>query len=379
MNVKTILILIGLFLVLVVGTFVATNQERNNHSPRGQLVFPELRDQVNSITEIEIIGKNGKVTVVREGPAWKVQNKSGYPADLGQVRKAILGLAELRYLEAKTQNPDLYEKLGLQDVETEGSLSTRVHLIGENKKTLADLIVGNRRPSKADPQKEDVYIRLPDDSQTWLAVGHVLVERLPEDWVDKTLLDVAPNRIHRVILVHPEHKTLTLVKEQPGDSDFTIVNMPKNMKVKSQFTVNNIASTLGSLSLENVMPASEQNLEPSAAVKAVLETFDGLEATVFLQKKANNIYASVSSRFDQGLLQQLEAKEKEPKEEAVDSDKKSESAEPESPTPKLKAPEEVQREAEDINQRTGNWIFTIPKFRADNIVKTLNDLVEKKP
>ena len=54
--------------------------------------------------------------------------KDNYPAALDKVKGSLIGLAELRFREPKTKNPDLHAKLGLQDYKEEGSTSTLVRI-----------------------------------------------------------------------------------------------------------------------------------------------------------------------------------------------------------------------------------------------------------
>ena len=384
MKAKTVVIIMGLIVLFIAGTLFLTKKSMVQDSASGSLVFPDLMAQVNEVTQILVSANSGSMTISREEEIWKVKEKSGYRADMEKVRKTVIGLAELKIIEPKTKTPELHEKLGLRDIEEEGSVSTNISLKREDGTAIAEILVGNRRPSKGAAGKEEFYIRKPNDPQTWLALGNLLVERLPEEWLDKTILDLPAKRVHRVQITHPDKSVLTLVKEKTEGTDFTIVGMPRKMKVKSQFTVNNIATTLGGLALDGVQPATEQSLDESKIVKAVLETVDGLQATVLLQKTEDKTFVTVTSRFDETLVQQppetIEAKKSEEKSDPdhVESEGKTES-ETKTPEPqKMKSAEEVQTEVAELNQRVEGWVYSIPKFRADNITKKMKDLIEKK-
>ena len=47
---------------------------------------------------------------------WTVAERDNYPADTGRLRKLLLELAEARLLEEKTSNPELYDRLKVEDI-----------------------------------------------------------------------------------------------------------------------------------------------------------------------------------------------------------------------------------------------------------------------
>ncbi len=385
MNTKTLSLLGVATFVLVVGAFVLIQQQDTTNTSGTPLVFPNLQSAMNDVHDMTVVTSNGKITIRPHEDSWRIQEKSGYYADMGKVRKTIIGLAELRIVEPKTQNPDLYERLGLQDVDTDGSSSVGVTFKDKSGNNLADIIVGNKRIGKGAPGREEVYIRKPGTPQTWLATGQFEVERISEEWLDKTILNFPPKRINRVHILHPDKTAVTLRKDNPEDTDYKILGLPPNTKVKSQFTVNNIVSTLSNVSLDDVAPAEQSSVKEDTGVRAALETIDGLRATVTLVKKDGKTYVTVSSGFDRNIIQKLDQAPKKGDNQEISKEqgfqdsspnaKQADESEPK--TPKMKSEEDVQAEVAGLNQRLQGWVFTIPEFRAENIRKTLTDLIEK--
>lgn len=371
--------------MLIVGALVLTQQQDSTNTSDTPLVFPNLPSVMNDVHDITVVTNNGKITILRSEDSWRVQEKSRYYADMGKVRKTIIGLAELRIVEPKTQNPDLYERLGLQDVDADGSSSVGVSFKDKSGNNLADVIVGNKRMGKGAPGREEVYIRKPGTPQTWLATGQFEVERISDEWLDKTILNFPPKRINRVHILHPDKSVVALRKDNPEDTDYKILGLPPNAKVKSQFTVNNIVSTLGNLSLDDVAPAEQLSVKEDTGVRAALETIDGLRTTVTLVKKDGKTYVTVSSEFDRNMIQKPDQRHKketnqqtskqEGSEDRSANAKQADESEPNKP--KIKSEEDVQAEVAGLNQRLQGWVFTIPEFRAENIRKTLTDLIEK--
>jgi hypothetical protein len=383
MNIKTLTIL-GIITVALIGVAILMSQQKESVSPQtGQPVFPGLMSKINEVSELVVKAQSGTMTIVRDGESWNVKEKHNYPANMGKIRDVLIGLGELKILEAKTKKPELYEKLGLEDVEGEGSISTGVTLKDSAGTTLAEVIIGKQRPSKGNPNQDEVYVRKAGDPETWLTIGKLSIEKNLSEWLDKDFLEVESKRVRRVRITHPDNTTLVLEKENPDDLDFQITNLPEGKEIQSQFAVNNIVSTVTSLMLDDVQPNSEISFEDESVITVTFETFDGLEGTVKLFRKDEKDYVKVFAAFNADLIWKPESEETSEPEEPVegeDAEDKEDNEIVETPKPekpKVKPEAEVKAEIEALNKKVSEWVYVIPKFRADTILKKTEDLVKK--
>ena len=382
MTTKSLTILGGLAIVLIGIALLLSQPDTSGQSKAGQYLFPGLMEKINEVSELSVKTQAETITIARTGESWIVKEKHDYPANMEKLREAVVGLGALKILEAKTKKPELYDKLGLEDVEAEGSFSTGLTLKDAAGAIMANAIVGKQEPSKGSLGQDEVYVRKPEDPQTWLAIGKFSVEKVPSEWLDKDFLEVEPKRVRRVTIKHPNNTKLVLKKESPDDQDFTIVNLPKGKEVQSQFSVNNIVSTVTSLGLEDVKPASEVPFDDTAVVTATFQTFDGLEGTVKLLRKDEKNYVKVSAAFNPDLVwkpkpEENSESEKQSEEENAEG-KDAEKKEADKPKPpKIKPEAEVKAEIETLNKKVNDWVYVIPKFRADTILKKVEDLVKK--
>jgi len=383
MNIKTLTIL-GIITVALIGMAILMSQQKETALPQtGQPVFPGLMSKINEVSELVVNVQSETMTIVRDGESWKVKEKDNYPANMGKIREVLIGLGELKILEAKTKKPELYEKLGLENVEAEGSISTGVTLKDSAGTTLAEVIIGKQRPSKGNPNQDEVYVRKVGDPETWLAIGKLSIEKNLSEWLDKDFLEVEPKRVRRVRITHPDNTTLVLEKENPDDLDFKVTNLLEGEEIQSQFSVNHIVSTVTSLSLDDVQPNSEISFEDESVVTATFETFDGLEGTVKLFRKDEKNYVKVSAVFNADLIWKPEPEEDSETEKPVEGENAQDkddneivkTPKPEKPTVKPEA--EVKAEIKALNKKVKEWIYIIPKFLADTILKKPEDLIKK--
>jgi len=383
MKSKTIALLAG---ITIVGILLAVfaNREPSSSLPKsGQLVFPDLMNVVNDVNEVVIETQEQTMTLVRGEQTWGVKEKAGYRADVEKVKQVIVGLADLRIHESKTQNPELYERLGLQDKDQEGSTSKTVTVKTADNSEAAKLVIGNQRPAKGNPRMSDIYVRKPGDPQTWLAIGNVPIETMPDEWLDKEVTALPTKRVRQVTVTHPKGDTLHLSKAKPDDLDFHLDSIPSGFKISSQFNLNNVVGTLVQLSLEDVKPQAEVDFSANRGVSAVLETFDGLRLHVQTTKLDEHVWGKFSTEFDANLIQPSESETKpedsqksdETETEKGDKDTGADIPEKESI---LKKPEEVQKEVERLNQRVKDWAYALPSFRVENFSKLKKDLISKK-
>lgn len=384
MKLKTLSTLVIIAAVLIiVAVFMAERQEPGVPTT-GQPVFPELKTVINDVTELSVATQSGTITLHRQEDIWRVKEKYDYPADLGTVRETLIGLAELTTLEPKTRKPELYEKLGLQDVETEGSLSTGITLKDATGNTVAAAVIGNDRAAQRKSGDKELFIRKVGDPQTWLVQGRLAVEKNPGKWLDKELTQIETKRVRLLIVTHPDKTRLVVEKAKPADLNYQVANLPEGLEIESQFTVNNIVSTVTSLSLDDVKPRSEVPFDDQPVVTAVFETFDGLQGTVQLLPKDEKNYVTVSATFNADLVWKPEPeREAEPERESEpqageqsDGDTQDKEADTNPEQPKIKSEAEVKVEIETLNKRVGDWVYVIPKFRADTLLKKPQDLLK---
>ncbi len=118
-------------------------------------------------------------------------------------------------------------------------------------------------------------------------------------------------------------------------------------------------------------------------VTANFETFDGLKGTVKLLRKDEKNYVKISAAFNAALIWKPEPEEISETEKPVEGENAQDKDDneiveaPKPEKPKVKIEAEVKAEIEALNKKVSEWIYIIPKFRADTILKKPEDLIKK--
>ena len=351
-----VLAALGIVALAAVGgaVFIVTKQNAATQEVQlGQRVFPELAARGDDVQTIIIARKEGTFRVVRDGDRWVVPDKSKYPASLDVVRRLLVGLSELRTMEAKTTQAALYPELGVENVDTPEAKSIQVTLQDVGGRNVLAVLVGKSRYGRGGNAGDGVYVRKVGENQAWLAQGRLSVEREIGAWLDKRIADVPRERVQTVTL-KADKQTLTVLRSKEDDKDFTLKDVPADRKAKPAYDINAVGGAFESLDLDDVRPAAEVNFSATSPTTEAV-TFDGLRITAAFADKDGATWARFSAKA-------------EPPAQPVKTDGDS----------KLKSADDVKKEAEAINAKAGGWAYKLPAYKAETLRRKLEDLLEQK-
>ncbi|WP_455367058.1 DUF4340 domain-containing protein [Kaarinaea lacus] len=377
-NSKHILILASVAVIFIIATLFSgpTDQEITG---AGDKVYPELLTRANDITYIKIQTNQNNLTLTKDQDLWTVKEHDNYPAAIDKVRELVLGVGNLKRVEPKTRKPENYSRIGLQDVTEEGATSTQITMIAGSDKKLADLIIGDSKPSKADASLQSYYIRSASDPQSWLADGKLPDKWEPKDWLDIDIVELKRERIQQVKVNHQDGELVYIHRDSPDIRDFTLDSLQPGEQVTAPYEVNNIATTFTKMTFDDVFNAANAGISDKPIYTAVLTTFDGLEITFEPFAKDDKHLSRLSARYNADAAKAYQ--EKLAQQGSTESAPEAPAADPHGNASKkpveLKTAEEVNKEVEQFNARWQKWAYQLPEFRVKNIGKKKADLLKK--
>ena len=98
------------------------------------LIFPGVDEKLNDVVSFEIKSADRTYTVKRTSNGWGIDELNGYIADFSKVKTVLVELAQMKFLEAKTSDPDRYERLNLRDVDVKGAKSRKITVVDKDGK-----------------------------------------------------------------------------------------------------------------------------------------------------------------------------------------------------------------------------------------------------
>ena len=363
---KNLLILAFITVVILVAASISSQNRAPQSVVSLSLLFPELKNQINSVTQLSVESAEGAININKQGDNWLITESGNYPARFDKVKQTVLALADLKQVSQKTSTPSLFSELDVADIHAENSKSRLLTLKDASGTTLASLIVGRDAGS-------GVYVRKPQTNETWQTSGKLDISSDVVAWVEQNLLDIADDRIFDTRLEHPDGKVVTITRAK-GEKDFTVLDVPKDKQAKSGYFVNQIGTILSNLTIENVK-ARQGFTFPDTAIKTTIRTYDGLVATILTANVDGANVISLDFNVDEALLAAAAAapaaETKPAEKEAIVIGEPAKDA-----APKVI---DVRKEVADLNSRVGSWVYTITSAKYGLLVKEPIDVIQDKP
>lgn len=317
-------IVVGLVLMLI----VLRGNDISESGPMGDELLPGFKAVANSISEIRVAQPAGNegVTLKLEDGKWVVSARDNYPADVGQLRKLVIALADARILEEKTSNPEQYERLRVNDPEDNGK-GSKIILTAPNaayEVILGDTAQGSYR-----------YARLAGQATSYLIDQNPELPDTVGDWLLPGVIDIGVASVRRVTITHADGETIVIGKSEKEQTDFDVSEIPEGRELSYATVGNGVAGALGKLELQDVRAA----VDGDAAVTARYETWNGL--TVTAKAIAEDDEHWIAFRAEAG------------KEET-----------------------DTVEQAANINARVSGWQYQLPDYKKNLLTRRWSDLLK---
>jgi hypothetical protein len=387
-NSRNVKILAVVVLILFGTLFALNSGDRSDTSRSGDVLFPELKSRLNDIKVVTITDAEGEIALRREAdedgnsPAgrWIAPDYGGYPVDTASLRRLLLAIADARKLEQKTSDPELYERLGVQDPRESGGDGVLVSARDDN--AAIALILGDTA------QGEFRYARIPDQAPSWLISQNPALPADRAGWLLPGIVDIDASRIESAVIRHTDGEVVAIRKANADEVNFEVENIPEGRELRYPSIANSIGAVLGNLTLEDVRRAD--SLARDAAIStAEFRTFDGLELLLRIHSRASgdphgenaDTDSDGNSDGDPDTGQHWitlkatavpAAADDEPQESAEDADA---AAGAETVEAAVEATTDPVDEAAAINNRVSGWTYRIADYKADQLTRRREDLL----
>ncbi|HEX4191859.1 MAG TPA: DUF4340 domain-containing protein, partial [Stellaceae bacterium] len=333
---KGLIALVAVTVLAVAGAAVVARTTGPQPDPlAGKPVLSEVASRPGDIGRMALVHADQKTTLVRDGDKWSVEERGNYPANATKVNQALLGLADLTYVEPKTAKPASYPRLEVEDAGGKDSKSTMVTLADTKGALMGDVITGKHRDDQLGGGEGGVYVRKPGSAQSWLARGKLDLAGNTADWLDKTLMDLPGAQVQKVVLTQADGSSVTISRDKAGDK-LALANMPKDKKLKYDSILDDAADTLGKLQLDDVAPAKDFAFPTAGVSHAQFVAFNGEMVAIDLADKDGKSWAKIIAT----------------------------------------GTGDGEKPANDLTAKVAAWIYALPGDKAKTLRDKMDDLVE---
>ncbi len=276
---RTLLLLGGGAIVTVGAALLLTPQalQQEVAPPAANLAFPGLAARLADAARIEIRKQETVLTLLRQGEAWVLPGKGNYPVRPERVRELLVGLTELRLVEARTADPGQHDRLGVDDPSRPGSTGLLLRVLAAGDQPIAELVIGRRRVRTQGNVPESVYVRRPAESQAWLAEGRLPADSDAQLWLDRDIANIAADRIRRVTIRRGGEPELVLARGDEAEAKLRL-EQPIDPRPLDEVSLDEIGRSFEFLTFLDVKPAAET---PGTALgETRFDLIDGMAVTV---------------------------------------------------------------------------------------------------
>ena len=242
------LYLAGLTLVAIVIVFLLAPKNGSIENPsRDTLLLPAIAEQINAVDRVEILkaGETVVATLVKKDAVWQVEQMGGYHADWSKLQPLLAALAKARVIEAKTDKPEYYARLGVEDISADDADSVLVRIRSGDQMT--GILIGHEAQGR-----QGQYVRLQDTAGSALVDRVFEVPRETIAWTDSEIIDVNSAEVAEVEIIHPDAERILVMRISADQTDFDLAGLPQDRELRSSWAVNSLGSVFSMLNMETV-------------------------------------------------------------------------------------------------------------------------------
>ena len=355
MKYNKLVLLFLVTIVVIIVAWIAAGSRAPQSNLEKTVLFPDLGKQINTVTKITISGNGNRVELVQEEGKWVLASTWNYPAIVNKVRAAVINISEMKILDKKTDNPELYNRLGVEDPEQPGAASLAITLYDGNDNPLADLIVGQERLSSSN--RPGLYVRKPEESAALLVEGHLDISANELDWINRSLFDISANRIRSIDIILPDGESSGIFKETREEPDFRSTDREAGSESAAKIIINRLATGFEEMRADGIVSAGHFEF-PENSIKTIARTFDGLQIEARLAEVDDQTYGQFTVTPDPEY---------------------SSDANYNQPATNQEGELSVEAEVAELSGRLSGWVYLIPDFKYEALTTTLDSLRKAMP
>jgi len=341
MKPRTLLALVVVGVIAVVGGWYFGTAEKPGEQQTfnaGRLMFPDLAPRLQDAARIEITHQDKTMTLARKGDVWGLADRGGYPVQASKLRGMLTALTELRLVEPRTTDPAEFSRLGLEDPNGKTATSSLLRVLDASGKPIVAVIVGHRRVRTQGNVPEQVYVRRPDDNQTWLAEGSLQADADPQQWLDRDIMNIDHARIATVSVTRGD-ETLNFAR----DGEKLALRSPSDHPPLDDYKLDDIDRALELLTFQDVQP--DKDPVGDKIGQSVYTTDNGLVVTATVFKGDKDIWARFAA----------------------------------APAPGHDPGDKSKDEADKLSARLTGWTYQLGSWKQKALVPSMDDLKSPPP
>jgi hypothetical protein len=349
-NLTILAVVAAVMVALAVGTAYLGNPKPTTTGKNANLVqgFDTAK-----IATVILISEGEETKITQSDGKYVLTNKDNYPALVNEINGLVNEVLDIKTVELITSNPKNHADLGV----TEEKARFVVKFLDKDAKPIEGF--DGVAISESDPEKQGIYVRLLASDDVYLIAGSPWPKMSGLDYVDKRLTGAERDNIKIVKVTYPDGG-YTLKKDDAGKVVLEEA-IPEGKKLKGT-EHESVFNALASLQFTDVQLASKAT-DLAFDTTFVCELGDTTVYTLKIAEKGDETFVMADAVFTGDTSVTVKTDGSETAEEL------------EAKKGKL----EVMESARNLHDRHTGWVYEISSWKAGEITKKLDDLLEDIP
>jgi len=278
------LLLLAAAMAAVAAITVAIEMRASRPDLASGPVIPGLEQTIMRAERVTVASTdaNYRIERVERGDArvWIMRDRGDFPVADERMERLFEGIEQLRYTRRMTSDASKHERLGVGDPR-QGGRGVLVQVEDGRGALLVNLILG--------VEPGGLYVRRPDNDQTWAARGELPPLRDVSVWLDLQPLQLAADALTRVEVVPVEGRPYVLARETPQAA--------WRLASPTLTAAANLATTA-----ERLVALAPTDVQPAPAVQGaprghvIAQTFEGVTIEGELLESQGRVWLKLVAR-----------------------------------------------------------------------------------
>jgi len=343
-----ILGLISIIMIVVTVFLYTPHKQKEITLLRGSYLMGGL--SMDDINTIIITKGSNNITLNRKDDNFTIKEKSGYLADAKTINELFTKCLDIKVDDFITNKKSNYKTLGLTKDTPE---SIKITFKDKNGKVISGIIVGNRTDNG-----RGNYIKSINKDDVYTSLDLLYFKTDVKEYLDKSIFNIKSKDISSISL---KGKDGYMISKGPSD-EVRLINPPEGKKVDKS-SINSVFNVLVGLEFDDVAKASTQKLDFTD--EFICKTKNKITYHILKANKGKNIWIKVNAMG--------------PSAEDIQESRKISREDSEKTLKNKSSILDSGEIAKKFNQRTNEWVYKIPSFKAKDLNKKMNDLLKKEP
>lgn len=345
MSPRGFVILLVVTVLAAIGAIVMAVQPAasDTDAVAGDPMFPALGQKLADAGEISVTTPQYTITWKRQGDGWVSPERGDYPAHKGTVSDLVSSLAHMTKVEAKTAEPDWYQYIKVGDPGATPPTGI-AHMVVKSAdgQVLADVVLGARSYSiAASHARGGMFVRAPDDKQSWLVEGVASAPTELQEWFD-AVVDIPASDVAGLTILMGDKTVFEARKTDETNGNYELVEVDPAQaagdSVANSNSIRSTASAIVGLRADDIRAIDSMSPGEDARTDR-FTTASGLTLDVTMFDADGRTWAIFKASAAEGS--------------------------------------EAAKLAADINSRAANWAFRLDASRTTRLMQPVANLVQK--